>query len=106
MRNLAQSRGKHSPVDRATNVQELRERDRATAAEWWSLVRASIVQDESRQTPLAVNIWHDVTNLHREEVSARSLARATEILSQSFEYEKALGALAAALVPEVADWCG
>jgi PAS domain S-box-containing protein len=84
----------------------VRVRDRASAAEWWSLVRARPIRDEHGHPELAVNVWHDVTNRRREELSARSLARATEALSQSFDYEKGLEDLAATLVPELADWCG
>jgi PAS domain S-box-containing protein len=83
----------------------VRVRDRATGIEWWSLVRASAVRNERGEPELAVNIWHDVTNRRRAELSARSLARATEALSQTFDYEKALADMAAGLVPELADWC-
>jgi PAS domain S-box-containing protein len=83
----------------------LRVRDRVSAAEWWTLLRARPVRDEQGRPELAVNIWHDVTNRRRAELSARSLARATEAISQSFDYEKALHDLATTLVPELADWC-
>jgi PAS domain S-box-containing protein len=83
----------------------LRVREKATASEWWALARASAVRDADGRPDLAVNIWQDVTNQHREDVSVRCLARATQALSQSFDYEAALRDFAATLVPEIADWC-
>jgi PAS domain S-box-containing protein len=83
----------------------VRVRDRATAAEWWSLIRATPVRDQNGKPELAVNIFHDVTNRRRAELAARTLARATEVLFETFDYEKALNDLGATLVPELADWC-
>jgi PAS domain S-box-containing protein len=84
----------------------VRVRNRATADEHWLSVRSKPILEEDGRPELAVTIWHDVTNRRREEVSARSLARANEALSQSLDHEHALGELAKALVPEFADWCG
>jgi PAS domain S-box-containing protein len=83
----------------------VRVRERATAVERWALVRASPVRNERGEPELAVNIWNDVTSRRREEVADRALVRATEALSQTFDYEKALADMAATLVPELADWC-
>ena len=83
----------------------LRVRDRSTAIEWWSLVRASAVPGENGRPELAVSIWHDVTSRRREETAVRSLARATAVLSQSLDSDRALAELTATLVPELADWC-
>jgi PAS domain S-box-containing protein len=83
----------------------VRVRDRAAGIEWWSLVRASAVPGENGRPELAVNIWHDVTSRRREEIAARSLARATTVLSQSFDSDRALAELTATLVPDLADWC-
>jgi signal transduction histidine kinase len=82
----------------------VRARNREMATEHWLTVHARTIRDEKGRPELAVSIWHDVTSRRREEVSARSLANATDVLSRSFDYERALNQLVKTLVPELADW--
>jgi PAS domain S-box-containing protein len=49
--------------------------------------------------------WRDVTERKRAEESAHYLARASEALSSSLDYETTLADLANIVVPELADWC-
>ncbi|MEO6527388.1 MAG: ATP-binding protein [Gemmatimonadaceae bacterium] len=49
--------------------------------------------------------WRDITERKRAEESARFLARASEVLGSSLDYEQTLGELAAIVVPDLADWC-
>jgi signal transduction histidine kinase/PAS domain-containing protein len=49
--------------------------------------------------------WKDISAIKRAEESARYLARASEALSSSLDYETALKDLAHVVVPEFADWC-
>jgi signal transduction histidine kinase/PAS domain-containing protein len=50
--------------------------------------------------------WKDITPIKRAEESARYLARASETLSASLDYEITLKELAQIVVPDFADWCG
>jgi signal transduction histidine kinase len=52
-----------------------------------------------------VVIWRDVTEQRRAERTLRYLARASDALSESLDYESTIKALADLLVPELADWC-
>ena len=49
--------------------------------------------------------WKNVTARKQAEESTRYLARATEVLAGSLDYETTLGELARLVVPELADWC-
>jgi PAS domain S-box-containing protein len=49
--------------------------------------------------------WRDITARRRAEQSARYLARASEVLGSSLDYERTLAELAQIVVPELADRC-
>lgn len=49
--------------------------------------------------------WKDITERKKSEEAARYLARASEVLSSSLDYEATLSELAHLIVPEFADWC-
>ena len=49
--------------------------------------------------------WKNISAIKRAEESARYLARASETLSASLDYETTLKELAQIVVPEFADWC-
>ena len=49
--------------------------------------------------------WQDITERKRSEESTRYLARASEVLGSSLDYERTLSELATIVVPELADWC-
>ena len=49
--------------------------------------------------------WKDITERKRAEEAARYLARASEVLSESLDYERTLSDFAKLAVPELADWC-
>jgi signal transduction histidine kinase len=50
-------------------------------------------------------VWHNVTEQKRAEQALRYLARASDILNASLDYQETLNALANLIVPELADWC-
>ncbi|CAN5546351.1 hypothetical protein BH09GEM1_BH09GEM1_09350 [soil metagenome] len=66
----------------------------------WSLVHCYPLPDGG----LAVQ-WRDITEARRAEEASRYLARASDLLNRSLEYEVTLGELARLVVPELADWC-
>ena len=49
--------------------------------------------------------WKDITERKRAEESAHYVARASEVLGASLNYERTLSDLAHLVVPELADWC-
>ena len=49
--------------------------------------------------------WKDVTAKKRAEEAADYLARASEVLAESLDYETTLTKLAQMIVPRLADWC-
>jgi PAS domain S-box-containing protein len=49
--------------------------------------------------------WRDITERKRAEEAAHYLARASDVLSSSLDYEQTLADLARLVVPELADWC-
>jgi signal transduction histidine kinase len=66
----------------------------------WSIVFCYPLPDGGLATQ-----WKDITAVKRAEESARYLARATEALSASLDYETTLAELTHVVVPEFADWC-
>jgi len=52
-------------------------------------------------------VWffRDITDRRRHEEGLRFLARASELLSESLDYEATLTAVSQLAVPELADWC-
>ena len=49
--------------------------------------------------------WKDITERKRAEEASRYLARASEVLSESLDYQRTLSDFAKLVVPELADWC-
>jgi PAS domain S-box-containing protein len=49
--------------------------------------------------------WRDITERKRAEEASHYLARASQVLGASLEYEQTLAELARVVVPELADWC-
>jgi PAS domain S-box-containing protein len=76
-----------------------------TGEERWSVVKAQAVKDEGGQVVMAVNIFQDITDLKRTELTQRLLAEASDLLDTSLDYETRLANLAKLVVPRLADWC-
>jgi PAS domain S-box-containing protein len=49
--------------------------------------------------------WKDVTERKRAEETTRYLARASEVLGESLDYQRTLNEFARLVVPDLADWC-
>ncbi|MDB5213481.1 MAG: Chemotaxis protein methyltransferase CheR [Myxococcaceae bacterium] len=81
-------------------------RQLADGRTWWTSVRAHAIHDADGVPELAVNIWYDATQEQKQRTAARFLAEATSRLASSIDYAETLKAVAQALVPELADWCG
>ena len=79
--------------------------DREDGREWWALLRANGVFDQSGAPEMAINIWHDATRDRQRDEHERYLSEATNALSKSLDYEATLATLADILVPGLCDWC-
>ncbi|MDF2774511.1 MAG: ATP-binding region ATPase domain protein [Geminicoccaceae bacterium] len=66
----------------------------------WSLLYCYPLPDGGLATQ-----WKDITERKRAEEAARYLARASEVLSESLDYQRTLNDFARLVVPELADWC-
>jgi signal transduction histidine kinase len=84
----------------------LKVRHLATGKTFWSNVRAHPLVDGAGVPELAINVWHDATQEQKQREAVHVLAEATARLASSIDYTETLKAVAQALVPELADWCG
>ncbi len=78
---------------------------RETGLVHWNLLKASGLHDADGRLVAAVTIIEDITADKTAELQERFLARATETLMSSLDYEQTLRNVAALAVPELADWC-
>jgi PAS domain S-box-containing protein len=79
--------------------------ERSTGAVSWNLLKAAAIRDEDGNAIAAVTIIEDVTTEKLAELRERFLARATETLMSSIDYQETLSNVAWLAVPEIADWC-
>jgi PAS domain S-box-containing protein len=73
--------------------------------ERWSVVKSQAVMNDAGKVEMAVNIFHDITDLKRSELAQRLLAATSVILADDLEYETRMANVAKLLVPSLADWC-
>ena len=83
----------------------LRSIHRETGVERWTVTKATAVRDARGRPRLAVNIVEDITEVKRAEMAQRLLARASDALASSLDYEQTLQQVTDLVVPELADWC-
>jgi PAS domain S-box-containing protein len=83
----------------------MRNIDRESGEERWLLVKASPVRGEEGETRLVVNVIENVTEARRAARQERFLAAAGSLVSSSLDVGETLEKVAAAVVPELADWC-
>lgn len=78
---------------------------RGTGEAKWDLLKSTVLRDERGEALAAVTIIEDVTQEKAAELRERFLARATDTLMSSIEYQETLRNVAWLAVPEIADWC-
>ncbi|HEY2161341.1 MAG TPA: SpoIIE family protein phosphatase [Solirubrobacteraceae bacterium] len=79
--------------------------ERSTGVTRWNLLKSAAIRDEDGRSIAAVTIIEDVTTEKVVELREGFLARATETLMSSIDYEQTLRNVAWLAVPEIADWC-
>ncbi|HWX98192.1 MAG TPA: SpoIIE family protein phosphatase [Solirubrobacteraceae bacterium] len=83
----------------------LRSVHRGTGEEQWVLLKATAIYDSSGTIEAAVTIIEDVTAARRSSLRMEFLARASQVLASSLDYQETLRNVAGLAVPQVADWC-
>lgn len=79
---------------------------RATGEERWLNVRSSLIADpDSGQPRFAVNVFEDITEVKRAQLTERFMSEASRVLSSSMDYRETLRRITRLAVPEIADWC-
>ena len=78
---------------------------RQTGEVKWDLLKSTPLLDEQGEPIATVTIIEDVTLEKTAELRERFLARATETLMSSIDYQETLRNVAWLAVPEIADWC-
>lgn len=71
----------------------------------WQLLKAAPLIDERGEIEATIMIIEDVTERRRGELEATFLARASEVLASSLDYEQTLRNVAELAVPAIVDWC-
>jgi PAS domain S-box-containing protein len=84
----------------------MRSVDRRTGEEHWVLLKAAPVRDASGSIEAAVTIIEDVTAAKRSSLRMEFLARVSQVLASSLDYQETLRNVAGLAVPHIADWCG
>ncbi len=79
--------------------------NRSTGALRWQLLKSAPLHGADGQPMAAVTIIEDITRERTAELHDRFLARATETLMSSLDYEETLRNVSWLAVPEIADWC-
>jgi PAS domain S-box-containing protein len=83
----------------------LRTIHRATGELRWELLKAAPIHGEDGRPVAAVTIIEDITRERVAELRDQFVARASETLMSSLDYEETLRNVAWLAVPAIADWC-
>jgi PAS domain S-box-containing protein len=79
---------------------------RATGEERWLVARSTpIVDPDSGRTLYSVNVFENITEVKRAQVSESFMAEATRVLASSMSFERTLQHVAELAVPQIADFC-
>lgn len=78
---------------------------RTTGEMKWDMLKSTVLRDADGEPLAAVTIIEDVTQEKAAALRERFLARATDTLMSSIDYQETLRNVAWLVVPEIADWC-
>jgi PAS domain S-box-containing protein len=76
-----------------------------TSVERWNLLKAAPVLDADGEVEATIMVIEDVTEQKRAERRTAFLARASDVLAASLDYERTLRNVAQLAVPDIVDWC-
>ena len=83
----------------------LRSLNPRTGEESWARLNATAVRAPDGHIEAAVTIIEDVTVPKRLQLRSEFLARVSEVLASSLDYQETLRNVAGLAVPQIADWC-
>jgi PAS domain S-box-containing protein len=83
----------------------LRSVNRMTGEEQWVLLKATAVRDATGSIEAAVTIIEEITAAKRSALRIEFLARTSQVLASSLDYQDTLRTVAGLAVPQIADWC-
>ena len=72
----------------------------------WHTVSTAPIRDPDGNVVKWVGVATDIDDQKRREKALEFLAKTSELLTESFDVNERLAAVAALAVPEIADWCG
>jgi PAS domain S-box-containing protein len=78
---------------------------RSTGDLRWQLLKAAPLHDDGDRPIASVMVIEDITRQRIAELRDRFMARASETLMSSIDYQETLRNVAWLAVPEIADWC-
>jgi PAS domain S-box-containing protein len=79
---------------------------RATGEERWLIVRSSPITDpRDERVRYAVNVFENITEVKRAQLTESFMAEASRVLASSMDYDETLQRIARLVVPRIADWC-
>ncbi|MBI5309758.1 MAG: SpoIIE family protein phosphatase [Actinobacteria bacterium] len=77
---------------------------KSTGREWWALVKARAIYDEHGEPLMAISVIEDQTDRRSRELAVRFLADVSSVLNVPGPPVDTAVRLAAACVPDIADW--
>jgi PAS domain S-box-containing protein len=83
----------------------LRTIHRTTGELRWEVLKAAPLHDQDGRAVAAVTVIEDITRERVAELRDAFMARASDTLMSSLDYEETLRNVAWLAVPEIADWC-
>jgi PAS domain S-box-containing protein len=79
---------------------------RATGEERWLVVRSSpVIDPETKRIVFAVNVFENITEVKRAQLTESFMAEASRVLASSMDYGETLRRVTRLAVPRLADWC-
>jgi PAS domain S-box-containing protein len=79
--------------------------NRQSGVERWNLLKAAPLIGTGGEVEATIMVIEDVTEQKRAERHAAFLARASDVLASSLDYERTLRNVAELAVPDLVDWC-
>jgi PAS domain S-box-containing protein len=79
--------------------------NRRSGVQRWNLLKAAPLLDAAGEVEATIMIIEDVTEQKRAERQAAFLAKVSDVLASSLDYEQTLRNVAQLAVPDIADWC-
>ena len=92
--------------DGAAEPRLIRSVVRSSGQERWLMARPAPVSDpDSGGLLFSVNVYEDITQVKRVQLTESFMSEASRVLASSMDYDETLSRVAELAVPQIADWC-